>query len=208
MLAIRAVHVARLTMLVIVVVVVVVAVIVAAAAGVAVLMVMAVRLGIDEGCCELALNRDRHLARRLFVFNQQSHHFCADAQIIDGAEIVPAQTSLPIEDQHRRRALQLIGAHRLGQVLAVRLVERDRNGDVVFCKEGFDFFRRLLGEFLERMCSPNTATSFSSNARRSRIACGSPYFCEPGQVSCQIATTMTLPFSDLSERFLSELIQR
>ena len=113
-------------------------------------MVMAVRLGIDEGCSELALDRDRHLARRLFVFDQQSHQFRADAQVIDGAEIMPAQTPLPVEDQHRRRALQLIGAHRLGQVLAVRLVERDRNGDVVFREIGFDFFGRLLSEFLKR----------------------------------------------------------
>jgi MFS superfamily sulfate permease-like transporter len=72
-------------MIVIVIVTMVVAVIVAAAAGVAMLMVMAVRLGIDEGRCELALDRNRHLARRAFILDQQSHHFGADAQIIDGA---------------------------------------------------------------------------------------------------------------------------
>jgi len=83
---------ARLAMIVLVIVVMmivnatmIVAVIVAAAAGVAMLMAMAVRLGIDEGRCELALDRNRHLARRAFILDQQSHHFGADAQIIDGA---------------------------------------------------------------------------------------------------------------------------
>jgi hypothetical protein len=58
-----------MVMIVFMMVVMVVVMIVTASARIAVLMMM-MRLGIDESGRKLVLDRDRHLARAVFVFDQ------------------------------------------------------------------------------------------------------------------------------------------
>lgn len=76
--------------------------VVAAAARVAVRMVV---VRIEQRRSELALERNRHVARAIFIFDQQRHNLRADAQIIDRTKIMPAQAALTIEQQNRWRAL-------------------------------------------------------------------------------------------------------
>ena len=136
-----------------VVVPMIMAVIVAAAAFIA-MLVMMMRLGIDQRRRELAFERNRHLARAVLVLDQQRHDFGTETEIIDRTEIMPAQATLPVEKQNRRRTLQLVSLHRLGQLFAVRLVERDGDSDAVLGQISFDLLRRLLGKPFERHVQP------------------------------------------------------
>lgn len=83
---------------------VIVRVIVAVSAAAAALMVMVV-FRIDERTGKTPLDRDGELARRVLIFHQHRHHLGADAQIVHRAQVVTAQTALPIENENGGRAL-------------------------------------------------------------------------------------------------------
>ena len=101
----------------------VVRMIVPASAAIAVVMMLA-RIG--QHGRHPALERDRLVARCIPRLDGQCHHFGAEPEVVHLAEVVAAQAALPVEDQHRRRALDFEGFHRLRQALAVALVERHR----------------------------------------------------------------------------------
>lgn len=103
-------------------VIMIVGMIMSAPASIAMVM-MLVRIG--ENSRQPALERDRLLARRIPRFDGERHHFCADAKIVHLPEVMPTKPSLPVENENRRRALNLVSLHGLRQALAVRLVERD-----------------------------------------------------------------------------------
>ncbi len=133
----------------------------------------------------------------------------AESEIVDRAEIVPAQTPLPVEQQKRRRALQLVSFHRLGQLFTVRLVERDGDRDAVLSQIRFDLFSGVCSANRSKgMCRPKTATPRSHRRRRAAASPAQAELLRARQPSCQIATTTTFPFSALSVRFLSEFSQR
>ena len=123
-------------------------------------------IGIDQRGSKAALDGDGKFARAVGFFHQQTHHFRADAQIIDGAQIMTAKTALAIEHEQRWRALQLVGFHGGGQLLAVGLIVGDGNGDAILLQEHLDLIRRLIvllleghvqtkhGDFLAGECVP------------------------------------------------------
>jgi hypothetical protein len=120
----------RVGVRVIVAVTVIMRMIVSASATVAVTMVMMV--GIDERGGQTALERNRLLARSVAGFDGQSHHLGAEAQVIYLAEIVAPEPALAVEHEDRRRAADLVGLHGLRDIIAVGLVEGDRESELVF----------------------------------------------------------------------------
>ena len=84
------------------------------------------RIGIDKRRSQTPLHRHRLLNRRVGRFHAKRHHFRRQPDIVDAAEIMPPQTSLPVEDQRRRRALDLIRRHGLRDIPAVLRVLGDR----------------------------------------------------------------------------------
>ena len=83
---------------------VIVRMVVTVSAAAAALMVMVV-FGVDERTGKTPLDGDGELARRVLIFHQHRHDLGADAQIVHRAQVVTAQTALPIENENGGRAL-------------------------------------------------------------------------------------------------------
>ena len=112
------------------------AVIMAAAAVFAVRVIVSmVRVGIDQCRVQLALDRNRGLARGTGVLDRQRHDLGGEPHILDVPEVVPAQAPLAIEQQQRRRAPHLVGGHGPGQACAIGRIDRDREAPSVFVDE-------------------------------------------------------------------------
>lgn len=133
--------------LVVMVMIVVVMVMPATTASALMRVLMAVRVHEDRR--QPPLQRNRLLARRIACFDRQRHHLSGNADVIHLAEVVPAQTPLPVENQKRRRTLELIGVHRLWQRATVLLVDGHREIEVMFIEEGFELGGRLLVSLLK-----------------------------------------------------------
>ena len=122
---------------------VVVGMIVAAAAGVAMLVMLVMvpivlavgmaRHGQRIGQC--LLNRDGLLTGRTGWLDGQGHDLGRQQHVVRAAEIVAPQSAGTIEEQQRRRALHLVGGHRLRLLFAVRLVDSDRERPAVLMHE-------------------------------------------------------------------------
>ena len=72
------------------------------------------RVGIHQSGGETAFHRHRLLDGRVRRFHAEGHHFGGEANVVDAAEVMPAQTALAVENQRCRRALDLIGRRRCG----------------------------------------------------------------------------------------------
>ena len=112
-------------------------------------VVMMMRVGVDEHGREPALDGDGHLARRLGVLQRERHDLGGEPHVVDVAEVMTAQPTLAVEQEKRRRALHLVGGHRLRQGLAVRLVDGDGERPAVLLHEGLERGRRLRLVVLE-----------------------------------------------------------
>ena len=117
--------------------------------------VVVMRIGIDKRRGQSAFERDRLLTRGITGFDGQRHHLGAEPDIVHLAEIVPAQAALAVENEQRRRALDLERRHGFGQFGAVRRVDRDGKFDFVFLEELGQRVRLLLVAILEHRMQPD-----------------------------------------------------
>lgn len=109
-----------------------------------------VLVGVGQRRSKSALECDGLLARCITAFDRKCHDLCPETEVVDLTEVVPAQTALAIEDQHRRRALDLEGLHRFRQRASVDGIDADRKAQSIFFREIFDGLRVLDFRILKR----------------------------------------------------------
>ncbi len=125
-------------------VVVVFTVIVVMPTAAAAVSVVDMLVGIGEGRRKPAFERGRYLAWRVPGFDYKAHNFGRQPDVVDLAQIMTAQTPLPVDNQDGRRPLQLISGHRFRRIGAVRLVLGNRKRQPVLGNKGLDRLGVLL----------------------------------------------------------------
>ena len=168
---------------------------------------MSVRVGIDESGGETAFHRHRLLDGRVRRFHAEGHHFGGKANVIDAAEVMTAQTALAVENQRRRRALDLIGRHGRGDRPAVDGILGDREREPVLGRKAASLSAVCVSGSSKAVLSPITTTSSSEKPCATRSACGRPCLSDPGQWVWKAVSTTTRPLRLSSGRGSGALSQ-
>ena len=115
-----------------------------------------------------------------YALEREGHDLRAEPNVVDLPEIVAPQAPLPVEKQHRGRALQLVGAEGPRQLFHVRLVDGDRKRQALFLDQRLDGARGLLVLVFERRMQPNDRDLVVVEAANSRSASGRECSARPG----------------------------